>query len=216
MRIVPEEDLAATSSKRSVRLSGLEVRDHGPPRTAQVGDNPWFCWFNQTVFELFIYVDQNTTGATSYGSQFSTTTSPPASSTRSTTPSPVTSLYDAGVNSKGSSYPTFIPTSFPTTYPSTWQPTSKATKDKRNYDGSQGEDYPNYPRVIKMEEKRKPNSEQPYCQQMTIQQDLSIIPVPNVATILVQARQPPSKRDPQYSSSSTWGSSCGCVWISTD
>jgi hypothetical protein len=64
--IIAEEDFPAIApEKRSVREA--EVLQRGlnptnPPTVAQPGHRPWFCWWNVTFLEAFIYVNQTRTG----------------------------------------------------------------------------------------------------------------------------------------------------------
>lgn len=65
--IIPEDDFPYGVSKRGVdeshvwkRWSGLYTRV-----SSSVGDKPWFCWWNNTLIEAFIYVNENSSVATS-------------------------------------------------------------------------------------------------------------------------------------------------------
>ncbi|KAJ5683310.1 hypothetical protein N7462_006475 [Penicillium macrosclerotiorum] len=65
--IVPESafDSSSSSSKRSyVGDSSFLERLHRM-ETAQPGDKPWFCYWNQTVMEFFIYVNQSASDSSS-------------------------------------------------------------------------------------------------------------------------------------------------------
>jgi len=59
-------------------------------QVAQVGDRPWFCWFNETAFEFFIYVNQKSTpsGANSATAQATGTLSTSVSTTPSVNGAP--------------------------------------------------------------------------------------------------------------------------------
>ncbi|CAG8002007.1 unnamed protein product [Penicillium salamii] len=122
--IVPENDLSTSSiTKRNWVEDGWAQAEayKNFKQTASVGDKPWFCWWNNTMMEFFMYVNQSTSASAS------TTASVDSNMAAST----------AGVQSNS----------------------------KR---GSIG----NYPRRIKMEERRDdPRRETPYCQQMQIRND---------------------------------------------
>lgn len=86
--VVPENALSASSNDRRRDTS------QGPPAsafmgrkgTAQVGQNPWICYWNGTVLETFIYVNQTSSyGASSSGSSSSRTTSASSSTSSQST-----------------------------------------------------------------------------------------------------------------------------------
>ncbi|KAJ6033465.1 hypothetical protein N7499_009737 [Penicillium canescens] len=93
-------------------------------KTAQVGDKPWFCWWNNTRMEFFMYVNQSIADSAS-----STTTASADSNMAAST---------AGAHQES----------------------------------KRGSNLSDYPRRIKMEERRDdPTRENPYCQQMQIRSD---------------------------------------------
>lgn len=137
------------------------------------GDFPWFCYWNQTFIEGYIYVQDNSSAAyftfppstscssTTLDSAASTSnpgskpSSPspqeePTTPTPSTTPPPTTPLYTP-------SDWTAFPTSHPFIRP----------RDAR----LQG-----YPRVVKIEERRIPGAPQAYCQKMTLLDSGVVVP----------------------------------------
>ena len=61
---LPERALTPPETKRDVPFTGLKRRN-----MAQPGDRPWICYWNGTLLEMFIYVNQTST------SQSSTTSS---------------------------------------------------------------------------------------------------------------------------------------------
>jgi len=66
--IVPESDFPpSTLSKRSWVEDGLAQAEayKNFKQTAQVGDKPWFCWWNNTMMEFFLYVNQSTSSSSS-------------------------------------------------------------------------------------------------------------------------------------------------------
>lgn len=120
--IVPESEISANPlSKRGWIEDGSAQAEayKNFKQTAQVNDRPWFCWWNNTVMEFFMYVNQSTS------TSWSTTASVDSNMAAST----------AGNSKRGSSIS-------------------------------------DYPRRIKMEERRdNPKRESPYCQQMQIRKD---------------------------------------------
>ncbi|PSN67357.1 hypothetical protein BS50DRAFT_390080 [Corynespora cassiicola Philippines] len=112
------------------------------------GDTPWYCYWNQTYIEGYIYVQDNSTAAsfTSFPSAWPSdiygTSIPFATST------PSTAADTPLVN-------TATPSASPT-------PNVKARGD----DGLPR--MAPYPRVVKIEERRLPQSPQPYCQKMRL------------------------------------------------
>jgi hypothetical protein len=155
------------------------------------GDKPWFCWFNQTVLEFFIYVEKNvhssdatTTQDSSYPSSTtspSSSTIPPSSSRSSPSltslpPVSTASLVNAAAV-HDSNHASFFPSSFshPSDHVSDYKAKPRQKRDYRGYD-HQRNDYNDYPLLIKIEEKRKAyGNVQPYCQQMQILDNQDIV-----------------------------------------
>ncbi|BDD56896.1 hypothetical protein MPDQ_006361 [Monascus purpureus] len=60
--ILPEDKLSADAvSKQIVSSSDILQHTSQSNQVAQVGDQPWFCWWNSTIMEFFLYVNQTTT-----------------------------------------------------------------------------------------------------------------------------------------------------------
>lgn len=75
-KLVVLPDSAFSSSSVSARSyfpddSGIIDGYLNRKKTAQPGDKPWFCWWNSTMMEFFLYVNQSTTD-TGYGSTATT------------------------------------------------------------------------------------------------------------------------------------------------
>ncbi|KAF7715671.1 Uncharacterized protein PECH_001547 [Penicillium ucsense] len=72
--IVPETQFewAGSVSARSLNADGQLFDRIHRMQTAQPGDKPWFCYWNQTMMEMFIYVDQFTASAITNGASAST------------------------------------------------------------------------------------------------------------------------------------------------
>ncbi|EAW09621.1 uncharacterized protein ACLA_038320 [Aspergillus clavatus NRRL 1] len=74
--ILPQDTLSSSAaSKRSVSESEIMVNAFHRKQTVEAGDRPWFCWWNGTVIEFFLYMNQTTKDAR-YKYR-TTTTSPP-------------------------------------------------------------------------------------------------------------------------------------------
>ncbi|KAL2854399.1 hypothetical protein BJY01DRAFT_205548 [Aspergillus pseudoustus] len=69
--VVPEDTLSSADiTSRSVpeeQITGAYTK-----RASDVGDRPWFCWWNSTVMEFFLYINQ-TTKVTRYDTSSSST-----------------------------------------------------------------------------------------------------------------------------------------------
>jgi hypothetical protein len=108
-------------------------------QTAQPGDKPWFCYWNQTMMEFFIYVNQTIADGTS---------------TTATT--------------------------------STDMRASTATAQSN----TRGETVLEYPRKIKIEERRDfAGAQAPYCQQMQVGSDGHIVAIQS-QVINIKEREP--------------------------
>ncbi len=148
--ILPENALTAPGSqKRDISERGYQVSDFMRKQVAQPGDKPWFCYWNGTLLESFIYVSPlqipftrnlrltylqvNLTSSAGSQTTASTTTTKTgtasSSSTRSSSPSASAS---SSSSSSGSDEPVWLPA---------------------------------YPKVIKIEERRIPGDQSipPYC-----------------------------------------------------
>jgi hypothetical protein len=203
-RAVPAEALNnSTPNKRSLSTNDIAARSFAQGRVGQIGDRPWFCWFNQTILEFFIYLDHNTTSLNTSTSPFS-----PSS----------TSMPMDGVPTN------FYPPSSTSGYPSpqsSWSPQEerRAYHYRRDTGNWRNTIYTtNYPLWIKLEEKRKPeNNIQPYCQQMRILDSLTIVPQEGVPIINVSEIEPSStsryKRAGMDGSTAALGSNCVCEWL---
>jgi len=114
------------------------------------GTQPWFCYWNQTLLEGFIYIKQNSSSAnastTMSGSTFHTS-------------------YTGALTTSWSSL-----TSAPTQMPSgAWS--SSSLEGAGQPDPDDADPYPNYQYIIHIEERRIPGSTPPYCQKMQILDD---------------------------------------------
>lgn len=199
--VIPEDaiDLSASSNNKNekVKRQGIQL-DQGwfqKKRTAQPGEKPWFCVWNNTFVEGFVYVQQPVAPSYSLStaSSDSTISSTPAltsSSAGSTavTSSSTTPLMTTTTLTGATSTATFTGLA---SAASVWashvmaQPTDSDSDsdhddkyhDKRQDDSS--EQLPLYPYVVKIEERRvSGNTVLPYCQQYQILDDGSYNWVP--------------------------------------
>ena len=92
--VLPSNQLQSSSSKRGLGASSDMI--HGARDStsafrnqfAQPGDQPWFCYWNGTILEGFIYVTENTTFASGNNTSLSSTAAPSATATYNSPSSP--------------------------------------------------------------------------------------------------------------------------------
>ncbi|KAF7511711.1 hypothetical protein GJ744_003874 [Endocarpon pusillum] len=177
-------------------------------------DKPWFCWFNETLLEFFIYVNKSAnTPATATPSSPSTTPStfriPPTTALGSSLPPP------AAVTGKPSTPPYGPPEDF-----NNHHTTSSGYNRRRSDDNlPEWNSYDIYPLLMKVEEKRKPRGNvPPYCQQMQILDNGDIVPAPSVAQISVQEIEDMDdynrNRFRRRGDAEDLSRGCACEWIS--
>jgi len=150
--IVPEELLSAPSTKRDFyerdpQTQAPSSSDFTRKTVAEAGDRPWFCYWNGTLLEAFIYVNLSSAAATQASAVSSTTnpagTSQPGDSYNKGQFSTIT--YDSSVPTSNVQSP-----SSPSSGPSQQLPPEPLA----------------YPKVLKIEERRIPRGGQsvpPYC-----------------------------------------------------
>lgn len=211
--ILPEDSLD-TPSTRKRSNNGPSPGDFQRKSTAQAGDQPWFCFWNGTLLETFIYPNQSASYNGGNSSQ-----SPSSASTTTTASPSSSSTYH---NKRG--------------YTSS---TSTSTASSASSTSSSSPDFlPFLPKVLKLEERRIPEGSLavvPYCVQMKISSDGSATPVLNSTnqpvTIYINETEPTfasmsSKRSVLlYDSESLLmergieerqsATSCSCEWVAT-
>ncbi|CAO2647758.1 Nn.00g086800.m01.CDS01 [Neocucurbitaria sp. VM-36] len=136
----------------------------------QPGDYPWYCFWNSTYIEGYIYSEDNSTAASF--------TAFPTQATLST-PSP-TSVDSAAFGVATAAAATSAGGVTSPTQPAqvTATPSPVARRDVPTDPSSPSRMAP-YPRIVKIEERRLPDSPQPYCQQMVLLDNGNITPAPN-------------------------------------
>ncbi|KAL8716270.1 MAG: hypothetical protein Q9220_000175 [cf. Caloplaca sp. 1 TL-2023] len=188
----------------------VSVRNYGYGHTvATPAMKPWFCYWNSTILEGFIYVTQNSSMQSSSES---------AESASPTSPTPA--------------YPSiYIPPSFAafTSFPPT-AATPTGTVDKRQV--SNPSSYAAYSKDVKIEERRAPGTQPPpYCVHMQIMNDGTANPIgdENGQPITVQLEEIQPGSDGSVSQDGSGGrkrgnlwergpsstSSCECEWINS-
>lgn len=158
----PEELSAAGDLTKRQDDKGIRQRFQVRP-----GDNPWYCFWNHTYIEGYIYSEDNSSAA-------SVTSFPTGWPTN--TPGPTSLSTAAATAAAGSSGP--ISTS-PTQTAGAVATVPPAVRRDSASDPAAPARMPPYPRIIKIEERRLPNSPQPYCQQMVLLDNGEITPAPN-------------------------------------
>jgi hypothetical protein len=140
--------------------------------TGQPGQRPWFCYWNQTAIEFFLYVNQ---------------TEPVSTATPTTTTGHSTMTGD---------------------------PTSTKLQLPRALD-VRGTSLPNYPRRIKIEEKRAiPGAPQPYCVQMQVMDDNTVVgPINNNKIMLTELPPTSSHKRGVLEERDVVDSLCYCEWL---
>lgn len=157
-------------------LQPLPSSDFGHRKNSvKPGDQPWFCYWNGTFIEGFIYVKQNTTSMSNSSNSMSPTSAPSSTGasgpTQSiTTPSPNTLVATV----------TEQPTLSFSTSPTTTLPISVPNVRREKHSNEEDDFMEQFPYVMKIIERRlpQPNPQlQPYCQKMNVNTDGSISPV---------------------------------------
>lgn len=163
--VVPEDDLPPPNN---AKRNNFDFRNHerGFSRkgTAQTGDKPWFCYWNNTVLETFIYVNQTSKS----GAQEASASAAFASTAAS---------ISTAQGSYGLVYPSQYSASIGMLPSQTTTASSAATSSSINGNIVPGM-FEGYPKVVKLEERRIPaaGAYLPYCVKMEIQLDGSASP----------------------------------------
>ncbi|ERF75254.1 hypothetical protein EPUS_00046 [Endocarpon pusillum Z07020] len=182
-------------------------------------DKPWFCWFNETLLEFFIYVDKSVNSSATTPAATATPSSPSTTPSTFTTPSSTTlgsSLPPpAAFTGKPSGSPYGPPEDFVNHH------TTESGYNRRRSDDKlqKRKRYDDYPLLMKVEEKRKPRGNvPPYCQQMQVLDSGEIVPVPYVAQISVQEIEDMDddnqNRFRRRGDAEDLSRGCACEWIS--
>ncbi|KAG9248733.1 hypothetical protein BJ878DRAFT_309636 [Calycina marina] len=211
--VLPESALTATTlTERDLmhanhQMRDIESRGSGPSSvfgrksTIQSGEKPWFCYWNSTLLEAFIYIKQSSQAAT----QASADSYPTAATSERRSHASATTV-------------STTVTSGTTTYISSMPTQSGSFEDTQDI-------LPRYPKQVKLEERRVPQTSTvaPYCVQFITNSDGSYEPILNAlgnpTTITLQEYDPVAKstmdaRDVFGSlNSRATDSECGCEWV---
>lgn len=217
--ILRPEELSAGSA-----LKKRQLNDDAPSRqrfTVQPGDYPWYCYWNDTYIEGYIYTMDNSTAATFTALPTTYPTDLPSSSSSGSATVAV-----------ATPAPTSITQSFPTGAAEVVPTSTIITRRDADADAAAAASssrIPAYPRIVKIEERRLPNPpSQPYCQRMVLLDNGKIAPAPNgndPAVALWLQEQDPSYSEYFTTTSTTAQSkrdverrgdpsdSCHCQWM---
>lgn len=212
------------SSKKARSLSEPFARDNYNTGQLSIGDEPWYCFWNQTVAEFWIFLNQQVVNGTTMAIT-STPTSPPATAAAAATTGSGGPTYYTGPFSPPTPTPSSI--SSPSMSPPQPAPTSTASwpyKIKKRFAADSDSYYSN---LIKMVEKRMPaNNINPYCQKMQVLPNWDVCPAPGVPIVKIQESeigypQPTSSNSKRsllfarHDYTKVLNSNCICEWMST-
>lgn len=195
---VPQDALSIAAGKRSfpdeVARRSIAAYDGMP---LQPSDKPWFCFWNSTISEFFIYVNEAAPDATISSTQhnYQKWTGGSSSTTPQTTAAAMLATTSVALMQEvttATTAPTQAPTTFLAYNPSYPGAAATVGPTKRSYETSQA-NVSNYPKLVKMVEKRMPEDAvspssyvKPYCQQMQVLDDWSIEPLLDVPTVCIE------------------------------
>lgn len=146
--IISEDNFPyVSSSRRSVDASEVKhVSEDSSSNIGQVGDKPWFCWWNATYLEAFFYLNETNSSDLSADKRGAA----PYEPSRTAPPLYRTSMGDDAEDSD---------------HRRRWLLPIKAGRSSTPY----------YPRAVRFAERRlSQNGYPPYCQQMQVMDDGSI------------------------------------------
>lgn len=200
--VIPEDALDIGSKKIKRHLPWFEDQVAGPSA------KPWYCFWNDTLLEGFIYTNERIRALPSSSVSTTTTTTKPYSTpawaaTMTAVPSqtitttltmPSTTATYSGA---ASAFPKWLHDHYPN-FNMTAYTSDPPGKRKRDDDGSDDwyDELTVYPYRVKLEERRLPGSPLPYCIQYQVLNDGVINWIPNAQgqQIVVQL----SERDPPF------------------
>lgn len=238
--VIPEfalQESAGSANKRGVPAYDAQWLSNNP--IAVAGSRPWFCFWNQTYVEGFIYakeqavdappVSPSTTGMPLSHAPHPTfppwlakvTATPTATITTAITMPSTTCTY-TGV---ASALPSWLRQHYPDFNMSDYTPRAQGKRRRQapTYPYSDTQQLPLYPNLVQVEERRLPGSPPPYCVQYQVLNNLDVNWVGNAQgqQIVVQLEE----NDPPYSAYESAGlagrrkrtvvpGSCHCEWWS--
>ncbi|KAF1999595.1 hypothetical protein P154DRAFT_215597 [Amniculicola lignicola CBS 123094] len=181
------DKLVVLSSNEFAAGANIRKRQEKPPPNfrhrfqVQPGDTPWYCFWNQTFLEGYIYVTDESSAASmtafpsAWPTAFPSVVSEPSETPGPTPSSPLSSSFSSPLSSPLSASPS---------------PTPVAKRQSEN----ELRRLPPYPRIVKVEERRLPGTTEPYCQKMRLLDNGALIPAldsdGNEITIFLQEDDP--------------------------
>ena len=174
--IVPESSLPASGASNPQKRSFVNS-DWFTQHQVVAGDKPWFCWFNGTFLEGFIYANNYTDpsqSSISSSASSSTSSSPYSKHTKASSyPLTTSTIIEVSGPSTTATLTSALQTATYTHPPSssyTHTPNGRRAKrdwqlEKRTWSFAE---LSSFGYVVKIEERRVPDSIQPYCQQFQI------------------------------------------------
>ncbi|KAL9027419.1 MAG: hypothetical protein Q9196_004050 [Gyalolechia fulgens] len=219
--VIPDQDWGLDGGYRKRRLNFLRRRTESrrlnirgydsPQEIAPIAAKPWFCYWNNTILEGFIYVTQNSSGQPQSTSAEANSAMSPSGDLST----PATASWE------GHGAAPFAASTSSAPDPAT----PVVSMEKRNT--TDPLQLPAYPRDVKIEERRDPGVVlQPYCVHMQIMNDGSAQPLPDEDIISLTEYKPDDDEvGPQPTSDkekrgylwerSSATSACECEWLLT-
>jgi hypothetical protein len=187
--ILRPEELNNLGSGSGLGLTNRQSEDAFRQRfQVKPGDYPWYCYWNQTYIEGYIYSEDNSTAAsiTSFPTQWPTTSPTPISLDTVSIEVPSAEVITTTAEITTTITTTSSYSSLPTVIQSAEvvSPTPSlipAVKRDSASDASSPPRMSPYPRIVKIEERRLSDSPQPYCKQMLLLDngEITTAPIPN-------------------------------------
>ena len=232
--VIPESalDLGSKKIKRDLP-SWTNIEVAGP------GAQPWFCFWNATLLEGFIYPDEQIRALPSISASSTAPTLPystPAwaftmTPTQTITTTLTMSSTTAAFTGPASEFPKWLYEEYPNFNMSSYA-SKYPVKPKRDEEPYEDEEFmPVYPYRIKVEERRMPGSPLPYCIQYQVLNDgdINFIPGDDGQQIVVQLsernppfrpvlypEEPPEGNKRSRRKRDEFPGSCHCQWKSGD
>lgn len=199
--VVPESFFPSGSKPKRSSTDGSSVFEwfDGERGVANPGDEPWFCWWNSTILELFIYVNETTHDAAEdkakSASQAAAAGAAPTTTEPAATDVPAPKFARVPVDELD----------------------DELDDEDIHEEDPKAEGYIGlYPNVIKIEEKRStPTSQQPYCQQMRVMDDGRVTGPVSPVQININEAEPFSTTTYKRSMNQrdAFESNCFCEWF---
>lgn len=203
-KLVVLENLAAGANLRKKHANNkppMNPDDFRHRSEVKPGDSPWFCYWNQTFIEGYIYVQYNSSDDNAPQPP------PPPTSCSPTTSSSSAPTSNLELKPPPSSQEESVTPAPSTTLPPTTQlnnPINSYSYSTRPYLHPR-DPPPDYPRVVKIEERRLPNSPHPYCQKMTILPTGDIVPANSSGSLIIVHLQETDPTMQEFISASAGG-----------